>query len=139
MKKAKPPLMLEMPVPEKSFPYLVGNPKKEGGVLAWVEAPNVRGSVLSWGQDCSIEEIIAEMTALVKTRGSDEGWGSVQICSNTAGQRMQALGISETQRVGDLVVPKDPSLLGCIIVIGSKKYPLIHNPSRGLTLISQED
>jgi hypothetical protein len=139
MKKSKAPVMLEMPVPEKSFPYLVGNPKKEGESLTWVEAPNARGTILSWGQDCSVEELIADMTSLVKKRGSEEGWGVVQICTNTAGQRMQSLGISETHRVGDLVVPSDPTLLGCIIIIGSKKYPLIHNPSRGITIISQEE
>ena len=39
MKKTKTPLYIEMPVPEKSFPYLVGNPKKENDLLKWVEAP----------------------------------------------------------------------------------------------------
>ena len=39
MKKTKTPLYIEMPVPEKSFPYLVGNPKKEkNDLLKWVEA-----------------------------------------------------------------------------------------------------
>ena len=48
MKKPKSPIMLEMPVPEKSFPYLVGNPKKEG-VLTWVETASTRGTVLFLG------------------------------------------------------------------------------------------
>lgn len=138
MKKSKTPLMLEMPVPEKSFPYLVGNPKKDGSLLTWAENPSARGTILSWGQDCSIEDILSEMEILIKERGSDEGWEVIQICSSSASQRMLSLGISETQRVGDVVVPQDPSLLGCIIVIGNKKYPLIHNPSRGITYLSTQ-
>lgn len=137
MKKAKTPLMLEMPVPEKSFPYLVGNPKEGGNLLKWVEAPSVRGTILSWGIECSVEEILSEMERLIKNRGTEEQWGVIQICSNTAGQRMLSLGISETRKVGNAVVPQDPSLLGCIIIIGGKKYPLIHNPSRGITYLSE--
>lgn len=137
MKKAKTPLMLEMPVPEKSFPYLVGNPKKEGGSLKWAEAPSERGTVLSWGLDHTVEEILSDMESLIKNRGNKEQWGVIQICSGTAGQRMLSLGISETRKIGNAVVPLDPSLLGCIIIIGGKKYPLIHNPSRGITYLSE--
>ena len=138
MKKAKSPLMLEMPVPEKSFPYLVGNPKKEDGLLTWVEAPSVRGTVLSWGQNCSIEDCLSEMKNMIKSRGKNEDWDVIHIYTNTAEQRMMSLGISETRKVDDVVVPKDPSLLGCIIIIGDKKYPLIHNPSRGITFLSNK-
>lgn len=137
MKKAKSPLMLEIPVPEKSFPYLVGNPKKEGGVLTWVETPSARGTILSWGQDCSVEDCISEMKKTIKIRGTEEGWDLIHIYTNTAEQRMMSVGISETRKVEDMVVPKDPSLLGCIIIIGDKKYPLIHNPSRGITFLSK--
>ena len=129
--------MLEMPVPEKSFPYLVGNPKKEGDLLTWVETASTRGTVLSWGQECSIEDCISEMKKMIKSRGKKEDWNVIHIYTNTAEQRMMSLGISETRKVEDMVVPKDPSLLGCIIIIGGKKYPLIHNPSRGITFLSK--
>mgnify|MGYP004010831771 CR=1 FL=1 len=137
MKKTKTPLYIEMPVPEKSFPYLVGNPKKDNDLLKWVEAPSTRGTVLSWGLECSIEEILSNMERLIKNRGNDNGWEVIQICSNTAGQRMLSLGIPETRKIGNAVVPADPSLLGCVLIIGGKKYPLIHNPSRGITYLSE--
>ena len=56
MRKQKTPLMLEMPVPEKSFPYLVGNPKNDESNLKWVEQPSARSTVLSWGRECSLRK-----------------------------------------------------------------------------------
>tara|TARA_B100000073_G_scaffold340595_1_gene340647 strand:- start:1435 stop:1884 length:450 start_codon:yes stop_codon:yes gene_type:complete len=138
MRKQKTPLMLEMPVPEKSFPYLVGNPKNDESNLKWVEQPSARSTVLSWGRECSLEEIISEMRSLIIERGSLEKWDVSHIYINTAEQRMSSLGISEVRQVEDMIVPQDPSLLGCIIVIGTKKYPLIHNPSRGLVVLSKK-
>ncbi len=138
MRKQKTPLMLEMPVPEKSFPYLVGNPKNDEPNLKWVEQPSARNTVLSWGRECSLEEIVSEMRTMIIDRGNSEKWDVNHIYINTAEQRMSSLGISEVRQVEDMIVPQDPSLLGCIIVIGTKKYPLIHNPSRGLVVLSKK-
>ncbi len=138
MRKQKSPLMLEMPVPEKSFPYLVGNPKNDSSNLKWVEQPSARNTVLSWGRECSLEEIVSEMRSMIIERGILEKWDVSHIYINTAEQRMSSLGISEVRQVEDMIVPQDPSLLGCIIVIGTKKYPLIHNPSRGLVVLSKK-
>ena len=138
MRKSKVPLMLEMPVPEKSFPYLVGNPKNDESNLKWVEQPSARNTVLSWGRECSLEDIVSEMRAMIINRGNLENWDINHIYLNTAEQRMTSLGISEVRQVEDMLVPKDPSLLGCIVVIGTKKYPLIHNPSRGLVVLTKK-
>ena len=138
MRKQKTPLMLEMPVPEKSFPYLVGNPKNDSSNLTWVEQPSARNTVLSWGRECSLDDIIEEMKSMIINRGNSEKWDVNHIYINTAEQRMSSLGISETRQVEDMIVPQDPSLLGCIVVIGTKKYPLIHNPSRGLVVLSKQ-
>lgn len=138
MRKQKTPLMLEMPVPEKSFPYLVGNPKNDSSNLTWVEQPSARNTVLSWGRECSLEDIIEEMKSMIINRGNSEKWDVNHIYINTAEQRMSSLGITETRQVEDMIVPQDPSLLGCIVVIGTKKYPLIHNPSRGLVVLSKQ-
>lgn len=134
----KPPVLLELPVPEKSFPYLVGNPRKEGSILRWVEQPSPRGTVMTWGYDCSVDEIISDMISLIKERGEQENWGLNHISQDQAEKRMCELGISETKLVNQCVVPQDPSLLGSIIIVGAKKYPLIHNPSRGICFLSQK-
>ena len=137
LKLPKPPVLLELPVPEKSFPYLVGNPRKEGDILRWVEKPSSRGTVVSWGYDCSVDEIIADMIKLIKERGSHENWELNHISEEEARKRMDSVGISETRLLGECVVPQDPSLLGTLIIVGDKKYPLIHNPSRGICFLSQ--
>jgi hypothetical protein len=78
------------------------------------------------------------MREMIINRGNSEKWDVNHIYINTAEQRMSSLGISETRQVEDMIVPQDPSLLGCIVVIGTKKYPLIHNPSRGLVVLSKQ-
>lgn len=125
-----------MPVPEKSFPYLVGNPKKDEAPLRWAEIPSNRNTILSWGLSCSVQEIVECMLTLTKERAEREQWDSIQIYEAQGKAHMNLLGIEETQLIlGNVLVPSDPSLLGSIIIIGNKKYPLIHNPSRGICFI----
>lgn len=136
MKNQKAPVLLEMPVPEKSFPYLVGNHKKGEAPLRWVETPSNRNTILSWGISCSIQEIVDCMLNLTKERALKEQWGSVQIYEAQGKAHMSRLGIEETTLIkGEILVPTDPSLLGSILIIGTQKYPLIHNPSRGICFI----
>ena len=134
----KKPVFLEVPVPEKSFPYLVGNPLKEGPILKWVEKPTTRKSVMSWGYECEMQDIISCMTEMIKMRGAQENWDVIHISLEQAVNRMKKVGIEDTQQIGQLLVPKDPSLLGSVLVVGNLKFPVIHNPSRGITFLSNQ-
>jgi hypothetical protein len=136
IKNQKTPILLELPVPEKSFPYLVGNTKENTLPLTWAEHPSPRNTTISWGVSCSIEEIISCMFELCKNRGEIEKWENFQICENDAKAHLSQLGITETRLInGNILVPSDPSLLGSIIIVGNKKFPLIHNPYRGICFI----
>jgi hypothetical protein len=136
IKNQKPPLLLELPVPEKSFPYLVGNTKDNSLPLTWAEHPSPRNTTISWGVSCSIEEIISCMFTLCKNRGELEKWDNFQICEADAKAHLSQLGITETRLVqGNILIPSDPSLLGSIVIVGNKKYPLIHNPYRGICFL----
>jgi len=137
-KKDKTPLFLEIPVPEKTYPYLVGNPKKEGSLLSWAEKPSPRNTILSWGLECKIEEIICEMVEISKKRNNSENWGLNHISIKEAKAYFKDIGIDEVQINNNIISPKDPSLLGSIILIGEKKYPLIHNVRRGLGILEGE-
>jgi hypothetical protein len=135
----KNPLFLEIPVPEKTFPYLIGNPKKDAPILRWIEQPSTRGTVLSWGLSSSIEEIVACMVSLVLERDKTDKWDCSHIHIEQAQARMAQVGITETRLVENMLVPKDPSLLGTIILMNGRKFPVIHNPSRGFCLLSQKE
>lgn len=127
----KKPVFLEVPVPEKTFPYLVGNPLKEGSILKWAEKPSPRNTIMSWGYECSVDEIISCMAEMIKIRGQKENWNVVHISTQQALTRMRQVGIEDSLQIGQHIVPKDPSLLGSILLVGNLKFPVIHNPSRG--------
>lgn len=137
--KKKAPLFLEIPVPPLTFPYLVGNPKKESDrLLSWAEKPSKNNTVLSWGMQVSIEEIIAEVKKLTLERNKTSNWGLDHIYLKDAVQFLKSQGIEEIIKQGNTISPKDPSLLGSIIIIKNRKYPLIHNVSRGLCFFERE-
>lgn len=136
--QGKTPLFLEIPVPEKTFPYLVGNPKKDSTILRWVEAPSTRGSVLTWGLSCPLSEVVKAMVEMTIERDKSEKWDVAHIQIAQARTRMESLGITETRQVGNLLVPQDPSLLGTILVLKGLLFPVIHNPSRGFCLLHAE-
>ena len=50
--KGKTPVFMEVEVPPKCMPLLVGNPKGDD-LLKWVEQPSNRKSVLTWGIEAS--------------------------------------------------------------------------------------
>lgn len=133
LKKSKTPLVLEVDVPPLCKPLLVGDPK--GGVLKWVETPSKRNTVLTWGQECSIEEALARMVSMVIERGRDEGWGVEQSTLASAVERLQSLGIREVESREGIVFPKDPSFLGSIILIGDRVFPVLHNVRRGVCVV----
>ena len=132
--KGKTPLFLEVNVPPKCMPLLVGNPK-EDGLLKWVEQPSNRESVLTWGVNASVKEVIEAMLGFALDRSEKEQWGIKQSSFTSAEQRLNELGIDEVTTTDNLVHPKDPSMLGTIIVVGEKCFPVIHNVRRGLCIL----
>jgi len=133
LKKSKTPLVLEVDAPPLCKPLLVGDPK--GGVLKWVETPSKRNTVLTWGQECSIEEAVARMLSMVIERGKVEGWGVEQPTLASAVERLQSLGIREVESREGIVFPKDPSFLGSMILIGDRLFPVLHNVRRGICVV----
>jgi hypothetical protein len=134
LKKSKTPLVLEVDVPPLCRPLLVGNPSKDS-VLRWVEAPSKRDTVLTWGQECPVEETVARMVTMVIERGAKEGWGIEQPSLASAVERLRSLGITEVESKEGLVYPKDPSFLGSVIVIGDRSFPVLHNVRRGFCVV----
>jgi hypothetical protein len=135
----KAPLFLELPVPPRTFPYLVGNPKEDQGLLlSWAEKPSKNNTVLSWGVEKSIEEIISDLKKITSLRNKTSKWGLNHIYLKDAVQFLKSQGIEEIMRQGNTISPKDPSLLGSIIIIKNKKFPLIHNVSRGLCFFERD-
>ncbi len=132
--KGKTPVFMEVDVPVKCMPLLVGNPKG-GDLLKWVEQPSNRGSVLTWGIDASVSDILDTMVCLTTQRGEKDQWGVKQESFSNAEKRMNDLGILEVITTDNVVHPKDPSMLGTIIVAGGKCFPVIHNASRGLCVL----
>lgn len=133
LKKSKTPLVLEVDVPPLCKPLLVGDPK--GKILKWVENPSNRNTVLTWGQDCSIEEAVARMVSMVIERGDKEGWGVEQPTLASAVERLRSLGIREVESREGIVFPKDPSFLGSMIIIGDRLFPVLHNVRRGVCVV----
>ena len=132
--KGKAPLFLEVNVPPKCMPLLVGAPKGEN-LLKWVEKPSNRESVLTWGLNASIQEVLDAMVGYALERNEKEDWGVKQSSFATAEKRLNDLGIDEVTVTDRLVHPKDPSMLGTIIVAGGKCFPVIHNVRRGLCVL----
>lgn len=132
--KGKTPVFMEVEVPLKCMPLLVGNPKGDD-LLKWVEQPSNRGSVLTWGIDASVSDILDTMVRLTTQRNEKDQWGVKQESFSNAEERMNDLGILEVMTTGNVVHPKDPSMLGTIIVAGGKCFPVIHNASRGLCVL----
>lgn len=132
--KDKTPLFLEVDVPPKCMPLLVGSPKGET-LLKWVEKPSNRESVLTWGVEAPVKEVIEAMLRIALDRSEKEQWGIKQDSFTNAEQRLNELGIDEVITTNNVVHPKDPSMLGTIIVAGGKCFPVIHNVSRGICVL----
>jgi hypothetical protein len=132
--KDKTPLFLEVDVPPKCMPLLVGDPKGET-LLKWVEKPSNRESVLTWGIEASVKEVIEAMLGIALDRSEKEHWGIKQGSFTDAEQRLNELGIDEVTTTNNVVHPKDPSMLGTVIVAGGKCFPVIHNASRGICVL----
>lgn len=132
--KGKTPVFMEVEVPPKCMPLLVGNPKGEG-LLKWVEKPSNRESVLTWGIEASVNDVLEAMLGLALDRSEKDQWGIKQDSFTNAEQRMNELGIDEITTTNNIVHPKDPSMLGTVIVAGGKCFPVIHNVSRGLCVL----
>ena len=135
LKKDKTPLVLEVNVPPLCKPLLIGNPR-ESKLLRWVESPSNRSTVLTWGLDSSVEEIVEKMLEMTIERSSLEGWGVVQPDLPSAISRIKDMGIEEYESSEGLVFPKDPSILGSIIVVKDRFFPVIHNVKRGICVVS---
>lgn len=132
--KGKTPVFMEVEVPPKCMPLLVGNPKGSG-LLKWVEQPSNRESVLTWGIEASVSEVIETMVGYALARSEKEQWGVMQESYTSAEQRLNDLGIDEIITTDNVVHPRDPSMLGTVIVAGGKCFPVIHNVSRGLCVL----
>ena len=132
--KGKTPVFMEVEVPPKCMPLLVGNPKGDD-LLKWVEQPSNRKSVLTWGIEATFKEVLEAMVGLALERSEKEEWGIKQSSFSNAEQRMNELGIDEVITTNNVVHPKDPSMLGTVIVAGGKCFPIIHNVSRGLCVL----
>ena len=129
-----PPFFVEAPVPEATAPYLVGNPRaEEKEPLCWADGS--RNKILTWGVTCSVEEIISSMKKLILIRSRIFNWGVEQEEISKAKNRMEKLDLIPIQVNGDLVTPQSPDLLGSVLIIGGKKYPVIHNPARGVCIL----
>ena len=132
--KGKAPLLLEVSVPPLCYPYLVGNPKGEG-LLTWAEKPSPKDTVFTWGVQASLEQIFSEMIRLSLVRSDHEAWGIRQESFEMAEKRLHSLGITELEVSDKVIHPKDPSLLGTILMVENKCFPVIHNVSRGLCVL----
>ena len=108
--KDKTPLFLEVDVPPKCMPLLVGDPKGET-LLKWVEKPSNRESVLTWGVEASVKQVIEAMLGIALNRSEKEQWGIKQDSFTNAEQRLNELGIDEVITTNNVVHPKDPSML----------------------------
>lgn len=135
--KGKTPVFMEVDVPPKCMPLLVGNPKGDE-LLKWVEQPSNRETVLTWGIKASVNEVLEAMLSLTTQRDEKEDWGVKQGSFSDAEKRMNSLGINDLLTTNNVVHPKDPSMLGTIIVAGGKCFPVIHNASRGLCVLKEE-
>lgn len=127
----KTPLVLELQVPSLCSPILVGDPK--GGILRWVERPSKNNTVMSWGLPNTEEEIVKAM--LYKALEFSSLWGIRQKSLESARARMNQLGIEDVVQNGQFVVPSDPGLLGTLVYVGDKIFPVIHNISRGFCVL----
>ena len=135
--KGKTPVFMEVDVPPKCKPLLVGAPKGDA-LLKWVEQPSNRESVLTWGIEASVKEVIEAMLGIALDRSEKELWGIKQGSFTDAEQRLNELGIDEVITTNNVVHPKDPSMLGTVIVAGGKCFPVIHNVSRGICVLDKD-
>ena len=126
----KTPLMIEVQVPPKCTPFLVGNPKNDS-LLKWTEYKTPKDTIYTWGIKTDLQSIINEMINKV----SEKEWDITHPNFKSAQKRMLDLGLDEVHQIGNLVIPTDPSLLGSIIVIGDTYFPIIHNSNRALCVI----
>jgi len=128
--------MIEVKVPPKCHPILIGNHRQEGGVLQWVEKPSKKSTVISWGVDANLKDVVDDMIRLTLDRSETEGWEVPQTDLKSARKRMLSLGIEEVEMTDNLVHPTDKSLLGTIVIIGDKCFPVIHNANRALCVVN---
>ena len=136
--KGNPPLFLEAQVPPLCTPLLVGDPKGRA-LLKWVEKPSSKETILTWGVEATPEQVVDEMVSMACARDKLDSWGISQPTAQSAELRMRSLGVDEVTMSGNLVHPTDPTLLGSIIVIGGKCFPVLHNVRRGLCVVEGND
>jgi len=142
MAQTKQPLMLSIDVPPLCTPVLVGNHRgvREGDRLRWVESLPKSGQVLTWRVPYPEEGVlIDEIIDKTVNRALEEGWDVLQQDFESAKRYLNSLGIEEVRQIGNLVVPKDPSLLGTLIISNNFCFPVIHNLKRGICIIQGGD
>ena len=132
--------MLSVEVPPLCLPVLVGNPKGQpGNLLTWAEKIPKNKQVMSWGIPAYKEGMLmSEILTKTIERALQEGWGSVHDSFESAESHLNSLGIEDTKRIGNLVVPKDNDLLGSMILIEDYCFPVIHNLKRALCIVQKE-
>ena len=133
--KGDAPLFLEAQVPPLCSPILVGDPKGDT-LLRWVEKPSSRDTIYTWGVKATLDQVVAEMVSMAQQRGLDEGWGVDQVDEGQATKRLRGLGVDEVTVSGNLVHPTDPTLLGSVVLIGDKCFPILHNTRRALCVLT---
>ena len=136
--KGEAPLFLEAQVPPLCSPILVGDPKGNS-LMRWVEKASSRGTVYTWGVEATLDQVVGLMVSMAQSRSFKEGWGVDQLDTGKAKDRLKVLGVDEISVSGNLVHPTDPTLLGTVVLIGGKCFPILHNTRRALCVLPQDD
>jgi len=139
----KLPLMIEVPVPPESGPYLVTSSK----AVTWREAPFSGGFVRAVVRQVQPNLLFAELLEAVMAASETYGWGSVVASVGEAEARMQEYDFSEYDvldhenapwlpaSVRFAIVPTDRAYVGTVFVADDSAAAVVHNPSRGICIV----
>lgn len=137
------PLLVEIPVPPETGPYLVTSTNS----CMWVERPFKTGVVRAAVRAVPPSDLFRLVLEMVVTASEDSGWGAVVPTFKDAEDRMIEYDLPDFDilspdtvnwlpvGVSHILVPVEREYLGTVFVSGGYAAAVVHNASRGISIV----
>lgn len=137
------PLLIEVSVPPETGPYLVTSTNS----CMWVERPFKTGMVRAAVRSVSPSDLFRLVVEKIVTASDDSDWGAVVSTFKDAEARMIEYDLPEFDilspdtvdwlpvGVSHILVPVEREYLGTVFVSGGYAAAVVHNASRGISIV----
>ena len=137
------PLLIEVPVPSETGPYLVTS----AAACMWVDRPFKTGMVRAAVRAISPVDLFRTILETIMQASQDFDWGAVVPTFKEAEDRMAEYDLSDfdilspdtvdwlPEGVSHILVPVEREYLGTVFVSGDYAAAVVHNASRGISVV----